>query len=221
MVNNWHECKSSVDSRLTEDLKSQQWVFTHRISQVVQWRKEDRTSQDFSYQESKRSTRREEIRQREKQENERATGNHTSSKRDADALMFCERDRQICGGTAVPLMKGTRVTCSLWPSAAECKGRASQSASWGRGAHLCDCEGQREGRDHIPPGQLAEDTPCSSLQRKGRRSERFCFWMVKTGKKCLMCTSSTFLSCFANYFNVLHGNFKKLSCDERCHIHLR
>lgn len=31
----------------------------------------------------------------------------------------------------------------------------------------------------------------------------------------------TFLSCFANDFNVLHGNFKKLFSDERRHIHLR
>lgn len=31
----------------------------------------------------------------------------------------------------------------------------------------------------------------------------------------------TFLSCFANDFNVLHGNFKKLFCDEGRHIHLR
>lgn len=33
----------------------------------------------------------EEIRQQETQENERATGNHTSSKRDIDALMYCDR----------------------------------------------------------------------------------------------------------------------------------
>lgn len=33
--------------------------------------------------------------------------------------------------------------------------------------------------------------------------------------------SRTFLSGFANYFNVLHGNFEKLLCDEGCHVHLR
>lgn len=47
---------------------SKKWpecVYTHRISQVVQWRKKDRTSQDFSYQESKRSKRSEEIKQQE------------------------------------------------------------------------------------------------------------------------------------------------------------
>lgn len=32
--------------------------------------------------------------------------------------------------------------------------------------------------------------------------------------------SSTFLSCFGNYFNVLHGNFKKLFRDEGCNINL-
>lgn len=31
----------------------------------------------------------------------------------------------------------------------------------------------------------------------------------------------TFLSRFTNDFNVLHGNFKKLLCDEGRHIHLR
>lgn len=37
----------------------------------------------------------------------------------------------------------------------------------------------------------------------------------------MMHMRNTFLSCFAYYFNVLHGNFKKLLCDEGCDIHLR
>lgn len=40
-------------------------------------------------------------------------------------------------------------------------------------------------------------------------------------EKWVIHVSDTFLSCFADYFNVLHGNFKKLLCNEGCHVHLR
>lgn len=110
-------------------------------------------------------------------------------------------------------------TCSLQPSGAGCKGRASPSASSGRGAHLCDCGGRCGAQGHIPPGQLVGGTPHSLLCKESSRP-------VFSGLPFLKLEpqhegADTFLSRFANDFNVLHGNFKKLLCDDGRHIHLR
>lgn len=67
------------------------------------------------------------------------------------------------------------VTCSRQPSGAGCRGRASPSASAGRGARLCDCGGPCAGRGRIPPGQLVGETPRSSLCRESNVFLRFAF----------------------------------------------
>ena len=105
---------------------------------------------------------------------------------------------------------------------AGCRGRASPSASSGRGARLCDCEGPRGGPDRTPPGQPVEETLSSSLQkiRREQRGSFTDFFMVLAKKK-RPNVSGTSLSRLADYFNVLHGNFEELSRDEGRHIHLR
>lgn len=151
--------RSNSRSQLQVQKKWPECVYTHRISQVVQWRKKDRTSQDFSYQESKRSKRSEEIMQQEMRVILIYTYCQNSSRR---------RDDEG-GGERWRFMSHTEdeeqksVTCSLWPWGAGCKGRASPSGSWGRGAHLCDCGGRCGGQGHIPPGQLVGDTLRSLL----------------------------------------------------------
>lgn len=49
------------------------------------------------------------------------------------------------------------------------------------------------------------------------------FYDKRNKKQTALCDyiCHTLLPCFANNFNVLHGDFKELLCDERCHIHLR
>lgn len=60
-------------------------------------------------------------------------------------------------------------TCSLCLWAAGCRRKVSQSASSGRGVHLCGFAAPRGDPDRTHPALLVEDALCSSLLRTTKR----------------------------------------------------
>lgn len=127
--------------------------------------------------------------------------------------------------------------------------KALQSLWWRRTGlpAVCGLGGQDVGKEHL--SQLPEVEELISATAKGdmevrtvflqgsllkilcvlyyrgeQESRVVCYFadiLGWTHRKDWKVHDDTFLSCFANYFNVLHGNFKKFPCDEWCHIHLR
>ena len=63
---------------------------------------------------------------------------------------------------------------------------------------------------------------CELYYREQQGGKGVSLFMVDIKKRSRWVThvSTTFLPGFAYDFNMLHGNFKKLLCDEGCHIHL-
>lgn len=104
-------------------------------------------------------------------------------------------------------------TCSLCLWAAGCRGKVSRSASSGRGVHLCGFAAPRGDPDRTHPALLVEDTLRSSLLRTTKRKVTPAVPIAPYRRRCDE-TRNTFLSGFADDFNVFHGNFQELSGDE-------